>query len=99
MKAPVFFYYGLSNYNQNHRRYVKSRQDDQLAGRSIPSGFVFFDGVWSCVGSREGKREREKESEKEKEREKRKKGKWEREDGRKKRERREGGKQPRKKIK
>lgn len=25
-------YYGLSNYYQNHRRYVKSRDDDQLLG-------------------------------------------------------------------
>lgn len=32
-------YYGLSNYYQNHRRYVKSRDDDQLLGRlsSTPS--------------------------------------------------------------
>ncbi|XP_037946527.1 cell cycle control protein 50A [Teleopsis dalmanni] len=29
----VFMYYGLSNYYQNHRRYVKSRDDDQLLGR------------------------------------------------------------------
>lgn len=26
-------YYGLTNYHQNHRRYVKSRDDDQLLGR------------------------------------------------------------------
>lgn len=26
-------YYGLSNYYQNHRRYVKSRDDEQLLGR------------------------------------------------------------------
>lgn len=26
-------YYGLSNYYQNHRRYVKSRDDNQLLGR------------------------------------------------------------------
>lgn len=26
-------YYGLTNYYQNHRRYVKSRDDDQLLGR------------------------------------------------------------------
>lgn len=25
-------YYGLSNYYQNHRRYVKSRDDNQLLG-------------------------------------------------------------------
>ncbi|XP_005188293.1 cell cycle control protein 50A [Musca domestica] len=29
----VYMYYGLSNYYQNHRRYVKSRDDDQLLGR------------------------------------------------------------------
>ncbi|XP_026314221.1 cell cycle control protein 50A isoform X2 [Hyposmocoma kahamanoa] len=32
-KGDVYFYYGLSNYYQNHRRYVKSRDDDQLLGR------------------------------------------------------------------
>ena len=31
MKAPVYVYYELSNFYQNHRRYVKSRDDDQLA--------------------------------------------------------------------
>uniref|UniRef100_A0A1L8EE62 Putative cell cycle control protein n=1 Tax=Haematobia irritans TaxID=7368 RepID=A0A1L8EE62_HAEIR len=33
----VFMYYGLSNYYQNHRRYVKSRDDDQLLGRLSPT--------------------------------------------------------------
>ena len=32
MKAPVFVYYELDNFYQNHRRYVKSRSDDQLRG-------------------------------------------------------------------
>ncbi|XP_032526839.2 cell cycle control protein 50A isoform X2 [Danaus plexippus] len=32
-KGDVYFYYGLSNYYQNHRRYVKSRDDSQLLGR------------------------------------------------------------------
>jgi len=32
MKPPVFFYYKLTNYYQNHRRYVKSRDDLQLSG-------------------------------------------------------------------
>ncbi|XP_055715571.1 cell cycle control protein 50A [Phlebotomus papatasi] len=31
--GKVFMYYGLSNFYQNHRRYVKSRDDDQLLGR------------------------------------------------------------------
>lgn len=30
MKAPIFVYYQLDNYYQNHRRYVKSRNDKQL---------------------------------------------------------------------
>lgn len=38
-RGKVYMYYGLSNYYQNHRRYVKSRDDDQLLGRlsSLPS--------------------------------------------------------------
>ncbi|KYQ88645.1 hypothetical protein DLAC_10819 [Tieghemostelium lacteum] len=32
MKAPVYLYYRLENFYQNHRRYVKSRNDDQLRG-------------------------------------------------------------------
>lgn len=32
-KGEVYFYYGLTNYYQNHRRYVKSRDDNQLLGR------------------------------------------------------------------
>ena len=28
----MFMYYGLSNFYQNHRRYVKSRDDGQLNG-------------------------------------------------------------------
>jgi len=32
MTAPVFMYYKLSNFFQNHRRYVKSRSDPQLHG-------------------------------------------------------------------
>lgn len=31
-KGDVYFYYGLDNYYQNHRRYMKSRSDDQLVG-------------------------------------------------------------------
>jgi len=30
--GKVYMYYGLSNYYQNHRRYAKSRDDDQLLG-------------------------------------------------------------------
>jgi len=37
MSAPVYFYYRLENYYQNHRRYVKSRNDQQLRGESVSS--------------------------------------------------------------
>ncbi|XP_010244716.1 PREDICTED: putative ALA-interacting subunit 2 [Nelumbo nucifera] len=30
MEAPIYIYYQLDNYYQNHRRYVKSRDDRQL---------------------------------------------------------------------
>lgn len=30
--GDVYFYYGLSNFYQNHRRYMKSRNDKQLLG-------------------------------------------------------------------
>ncbi|XP_010923823.1 putative ALA-interacting subunit 2 isoform X2 [Elaeis guineensis] len=30
MKAPIYIYYELDNYYQNHRRFVKSRNDKQL---------------------------------------------------------------------
>ncbi|XP_063978092.1 cell cycle control protein 50A [Diachasmimorpha longicaudata] len=32
-QADVYMYYGLTNFYQNHRRYVKSRDDNQLLGR------------------------------------------------------------------
>ncbi|KAJ4828799.1 ALA-interacting subunit 5 [Turnera subulata] len=34
MKSPVFIYYQLDNFYQNHRRYVKSRSDKQLRSKS-----------------------------------------------------------------
>lgn len=34
MKQPIFVYYQLENYYQNHRRYVKSRSDQQLKSAS-----------------------------------------------------------------
>jgi len=37
MTSPVYLYYGLDNYFQNHRRYVKSRNDDQLRGLAVTS--------------------------------------------------------------
>jgi len=35
MSSPVYMYYRLENYYQNHRRYVKSRNDPQLRGEVI----------------------------------------------------------------
>jgi hypothetical protein len=35
--APVYLYYGLKNFYQNHRRYVKSRDDNQLLGNKVTS--------------------------------------------------------------
>jgi len=43
MKPPVFFYYELTNFNQNHRRYVKSRADSQLRGVNVHSGLSSCD--------------------------------------------------------
>lgn len=37
MNAPVYFYYQLDNFYQNHRRYVRSRSDRQLRGDEIDS--------------------------------------------------------------
>ena len=35
MEPPVYMYYKLENFYQNHRRYAKSRSDTQLAGNSV----------------------------------------------------------------
>ena len=35
--SNVFLYYKLTNFYQNHRRYVKSRDDNQLAGKLPPN--------------------------------------------------------------
>ncbi|KAF2070911.1 hypothetical protein CYY_007777 [Polysphondylium violaceum] len=35
MQAPVYFYYRLENFYQNHRSYVKSRNDNQLRGEIV----------------------------------------------------------------
>lgn len=35
MKHPVYVYYELTNFYQNHRRYVKSRNDQQLRGDKV----------------------------------------------------------------
>ena len=37
MEQPVYVYYQLDNFYQNHRRYVKSRSDKQLRGETVVS--------------------------------------------------------------
>ena len=36
IKAPIYVYYQLDNFYQNHRRYVKSRSNLQLMGNDLP---------------------------------------------------------------
>ncbi|CAK8695113.1 unnamed protein product [Clavelina lepadiformis] len=40
MSGDVFMYYGLTNFFQNHRRYVKSRDDNQLIGQHVTQSTV-----------------------------------------------------------
>jgi len=35
IQAPIYVYYQLDNFYQNHRRYVKSRSNDQLMGNDL----------------------------------------------------------------
>lgn len=35
MKAPIYFLYKLGNFYQNHRRYIQSKNNYQLAGNII----------------------------------------------------------------
>ena len=43
MDGPVFFYYQLDNFYQNHRRYVKSKSSDQLKGNKISQSSAELD--------------------------------------------------------
>jgi len=40
MEGPVFVYYELDNFYQNHRRYVKSKNVNQLQGDSVSSSDI-----------------------------------------------------------
>jgi len=42
LKAPVFVYYGLNNFYQNHRLYAKSYDPDQLSGSILSPSSVQF---------------------------------------------------------
>jgi hypothetical protein len=38
MRPSSYFYYKLTNFYQNHRRYVKSRSDEQLRNAGTSTG-------------------------------------------------------------
>ncbi|KAK4278086.1 hypothetical protein QN277_015978 [Acacia crassicarpa] len=38
MKAPIYVYYQIDNFYQNHRRYVKSKDDKQLSSKADEKG-------------------------------------------------------------
>lgn len=40
MTPPVLFYYRLTNFYQNHRRYAKSFNTDQLLGKAVPASTI-----------------------------------------------------------
>ncbi|RKF54673.1 Meiotically up-regulated gene 89 protein [Erysiphe neolycopersici] len=40
MEPPVLFYYKLTNFYQNHRRYAKSYHTGQLAGQAVPANVI-----------------------------------------------------------
>ena len=40
LEPPVLFYYRLTNFYQNHRRYVKSLDTDQLLGTAVPASTI-----------------------------------------------------------
>jgi len=50
MKAPIFVYYKLTNFFQNHRRYVKSRSDPQLHGDGYDASSSSCDPLQSQGG-------------------------------------------------
>ena len=43
MEAPVYLYYQLTNFYQNHRRYAKSYFSEQLQGTVFESGASALD--------------------------------------------------------
>jgi len=51
MDHPIYFYYELRNFYQNHRRYVKSRADPQLRGVDVLSNLGSCDPLQSWDGN------------------------------------------------
>jgi hypothetical protein len=41
--GPLYVYYGLDNFYQNHRRFVKSRDDNQLIGDAVTASSISGD--------------------------------------------------------
>eukprot|EP00917_Polyrhabdina_sp_WS-2016_P023633 GHVP01051208.1.p1 GENE.GHVP01051208.1~~GHVP01051208.1.p1 ORF type:complete len:346 (+),score=37.60 GHVP01051208.1:115-1152(+) len=54
LKAPIFLYYGLTSFYQNHRRYYSSRNEAQLRGEVItdPGDLVTCDPIITLVDGR-----------------------------------------------
>lgn len=48
MVAPVYVYYQLDNFYQNHRRYVKSRSDAQLRGEMVDGDYMTAADLSDC---------------------------------------------------
>ncbi|KAF4627867.1 hypothetical protein G7Y89_g10286 [Cudoniella acicularis] len=40
LEPPIYFYYRLTNFYQNHRRYAKSFNTDQLSGKAVSVGSI-----------------------------------------------------------
>ncbi|KAI3388714.1 hypothetical protein SNEBB_011053 [Seison nebaliae] len=51
-RSNLYIYYGLTNYYQNHRRYVKSRDDNQLIGKK--EGVKYDELIDDCDPYRKG---------------------------------------------
>ena len=49
-EGQVFMYYGLENFYQNHRRYVKSRDDKQLLGKTANGASTECKPFQNCQG-------------------------------------------------
>ena len=50
MDPPIYMYYKLTHFYQNHRMYVKSRDDSQLVRALSPRlGIVSWDAVVACI--------------------------------------------------